>query len=706
MRLTRLIVQNWCQHARFEGEFGRGLTAIIGPNGSGKSNLLGAIRWGLTGDNPNVGVKADNVNQLARKGERSYASLGFEHCGANYEVTRYLLPEREKARLTRDGVEIAQGDQLVNAAIVTALGIDTKIINRFVLVAQNDIFGFIDDQSAEVDKFFQRLFDTSAADRAQEAVGKHVGKIAIPDIGPQLDDVHASIQRCEVRITQLEPVLASMAQIDNFLKLQQDDQELINLSLRRQGVATQVQSVGFTVTRLEQELVAKTADLQAKQADATTFQQARDNIRGAADAARLALSRWEAYKQAQAMQQQLAQQRQALLQNQATHPEPVAPDYYPQYEAFAAESRALENAITDADRMLREFDATGVAECPTCHTPTANILPYIAGLKNALPQQRERAAELSELRRLCVEYMSQRGTWERWKATWDVQMAKLTGQEQQLQSQPMPTDPEDALRKTIGDHDDFVRALGELEPHIFALQSEVARAQGDLSHQRSQLASLQQQLTEMNVTEEQVVAARARILERNQQFNQRSQLDGELQACRQLLVNLQQQQQQLQQRVHEAAAARRWVQQCEEYRSVLKAVPRFVAQANLQRLQAGVNEILAILETGFTVEASQGLTFTATFVDGRKQPARRLSGGQKVALALSFRIAVNSMFAENVGLLALDEPTAYLDQQRIRSLAPVFERLRSLSAARGLQCLMVTHEDELAPLFEAAIQLA
>jgi DNA repair exonuclease SbcCD ATPase subunit len=63
------------------------------------------------------------------------------------------------------------------------------------------------------------------------------------------------------------------------------------------------------------------------------------------------------------------------------------------------------------------------------------------------------------------------------------------------------------------------------------------------------------------------------------------------------------------------------------------------------------------------------------------------------------------LFAEHIGLLALDEPTAYLDQQRIRALAPVFEKLREFSTARGLQCLLVTHEMSLAHLFESTVEL-
>jgi DNA repair exonuclease SbcCD ATPase subunit len=132
-----------------------------------------------------------------------------------------------------------------------------------------------------------------------------------------------------------------------------------------------------------------------------------------------------------------------------------------------------------------------------------------------------------------------------------------------------------------------------------------------------------------------------------------------------------------------------------------------VAQRNLQRLESAINELLQIFKVNFAVKvATDGTpTFIAEFYDGRRQVAQRLSVGQKTVLALAFRVAVNAMFAEEIGLLALDEPTASLDAPRIQALAPVLEKLRDLSTAKGLQCLLVTHAVNLSHLFESAIEL-
>ena len=88
-----------------------------------------------------------------------------------------------------------------------------------------------------------------------------------------------------------------------------------------------------------------------------------------------------------------------------------------------------------------------------------------------------------------------------------------------------------------------------------------------------------------------------------------------------------------------AVKLRGWLHIADTAREALKTAPRIVAQRNLQKLEAAINELLQIFSVNFIVRAaSDGTpTFVAEFFDGRKQPAQRLSIGQKTVLALAFR---------------------------------------------------------------------
>ena len=57
MKLSRLVLTNFRQHADSDLVFEGGLTGIIGPNGVGKSTLLEAMAWALYGGDTARGGK-------------------------------------------------------------------------------------------------------------------------------------------------------------------------------------------------------------------------------------------------------------------------------------------------------------------------------------------------------------------------------------------------------------------------------------------------------------------------------------------------------------------------------------------------------------------------------------------------------------------------------------------------------------------------
>jgi ABC-type lipoprotein export system ATPase subunit len=64
------------------------------------------------------------------------------------------------------------------------------------------------------------------------------------------------------------------------------------------------------------------------------------------------------------------------------------------------------------------------------------------------------------------------------------------------------------------------------------------------------------------------------------------------------------------------------------------------------------------------------------------------------------------MFAKDVGLICLDEPTVGLDSYNIAMLGSVFNKLKEITRTKGLQVVLVTHEKSLAPLFDNQITLS
>ncbi|HLU24076.1 MAG TPA: SMC family ATPase [Longimicrobiales bacterium] len=90
MRLVRLSLLNFRQHANTEIEFRPGLTGIIGPNGAGKSTILEAIGWALYGSAAARGT--NDTIRFSRAPGRSpvRVELIFELAGHEFRVVRTL----------------------------------------------------------------------------------------------------------------------------------------------------------------------------------------------------------------------------------------------------------------------------------------------------------------------------------------------------------------------------------------------------------------------------------------------------------------------------------------------------------------------------------------------------------------------------------------------------------------------------------------
>ncbi len=101
MRLNRLKLVNFRQHAETEIEFDSGLTGIIGPNGAGKSTILEAISWALYGGNSARGGNETIRFHGAPARSSVRVELEFDLAGHRYLVVRGLT----MAELFLDGGE-------------------------------------------------------------------------------------------------------------------------------------------------------------------------------------------------------------------------------------------------------------------------------------------------------------------------------------------------------------------------------------------------------------------------------------------------------------------------------------------------------------------------------------------------------------------------------------------------------------------------
>lgn len=80
---------------------------------------------------------------------------------------------------------------------------------------------------------------------------------------------------------------------------------------------------------------------------------------------------------------------------------------------------------------------------------------------------------------------------------------------------------------------------------------------------------------------------------------------------------------------------------------------------------------------------------------------KMVSGGEKIAIALSLRLAITRVMSEgNIDTILLDEPTIHLDEERRKQLIEVLESMSVIP-----QMIIVTHDEELVSATDEIIKL-
>jgi DNA repair exonuclease SbcCD ATPase subunit len=711
MRLIRLEVQNFCQHRHVVVEFHSRLNAFLGNNGSGKSNLLTAALGALINDFGRThGKKAENICQLAPEHEPSFVQLTFEHAGTTATVQRNLRGSVSFFELA--GEDRVEGDRAVTARVTEILETNQKILDDYVFVEQGAIFTPLVAKSAERSRAFQQLFGTDQAERCWRVVGDYLADLEVPDVAVSIDYMQASLREAEGTLGVLTEELSTTYGHVNEDWTETADPDAV--------LMTQYEEIGDLIS-LCQELNTDISDSHAVrdraqdrvnklETDLVTLEEAMAAEEDLTDTARVALATWDAYKKQKAAGVQREADLEELLDeyDNNQHPDTLA-GYLKkedkEYGEFLAELDGAKGRRSRLDEMMKLIDA-GESECPTCSAPMDYSDAEISVSWEELIALNTKIDRKHSSLEDWKQYEISLSSWNAWYDGWQKRKDLL--EEQEVVELPEPTADKDTLKQIVSDYEEWEKATDEI-------RTELIEANGDLQSALARTVSKHERLDEISarlaelpaITDVQATDAAARLQITRARFAKRSEVVGQIRAVEQEVAQRSAELLQAQNDAVASEATRAFATHLQSARSVLHRdnLPRIVAQNYLELLQTDTNELLTLFDSDFRVTVVDGLNFGADFADGRYQPVARLSGGQKVVLALAFRIAVNALFANKLSLLCLDEPTAYLDDDNIGCLAVALDKLKTLSESRGLQCILITHERELGHLFDHVVQL-
>ena len=702
MMISRLRLKAFCQHAERDDEFGPGVIGICAPNGHGKSNLKAAMRRAFTGSSNNEGSNLDDLMWGAAGG-----SIMLDFVVGT--VTGVIKRDLKTARCSMKFGDVeAKSATDIATALDSILGMPVKMLSDVVFVDQGSIEGMLFQTPAERAKSFQVLFGTEKAERVHTLLGQELASIVvqskaelIAQIQSQLEqNVNVPLRTALVdRESTLVSVLTDAARsmcrmtVSAFESYEKCQPLLASLHAEKSKAE-------FTLNESERQM--QSLEKMKLNLDAT--------YAGISESAEQAQARLITAEANHRFYEQRTEARETIATGIAVLalPRPVDPD--PENNlAVLEKDLSLFAGTLDASRKLVGSMRGSQGVCPTCLQPVseAHVTRHRQVVEEMIPIVADYQCKIEALR-------SAKNIFIRDVALWDSRrkaaQERMTAAEKLLATTSMiDTDP---MLSTKDDQElvDVFRELNAArDKNRFSIQAVAGNIEGRIAAVKALASRIDETLAVMGKAIGLADYAGAqKFLEMDAAATLRvANLDG-------LIKNLETQKEQLEKQLAAYQEAecnleplRRWKSLLERARLVVhhEQLPCVVARSYLKSINTKLAYYMQLFEVPFVLRIQDDLSINCTFAGGNACPAGRLSGGQKVMAGIAFHFAIHDIFANNLGMMILDEPTVFLDEDHVDCVFNLLERVKSYSRSAGLQLIVITHEMKLAGVFDRVIQL-
>ncbi|ABR54558.1 SMC domain protein [Methanococcus vannielii SB] len=152
----------------------------------------------------------------------------------------------------------------------------------------------------------------------------------------------------------------------------------------------------------------------------------------------------------------------------------------------------------------------------------------------------------------------------------------------------------------------------------------------------------------------------------------------------------------LNKKIKELALKKEEKQKIESFKEYLEKIRRevfskdgfqkYLREKYIPLIQRHANQIFQEFELPYShIQLKEDYSL---IVDGL--PVETLSGGEQIAVSLALRLGISKAVCNNIECIILDEPTAYLDEERRKNLLNIFRNIKTIS-----QMAIITHHQEL-----------
>jgi DNA repair exonuclease SbcCD ATPase subunit len=761
MIYTYAKLRNLGPFAKARFDFSNGLIGVVGPNGVGKSTLIEVLYTAPTGDFRKYSNLADFVRDLpgGKKAKSGSFEVGLQHDNMEIVVRRtisitgppsspgqeYTAAELAERRSKMKGSQTAMvksrrvgsdeewheisGVKAADERLRELLGDDLALLGHYAFIEQNQISAIVDSDDSTRTKAMHRLFGLDQFERIWSMLGEELR--GVPELRSTEDldalkqereglqhEETAATQSVSNRRGELSKIDAEGAQrdIDWWESAQELRDKIVQAEERcvngQSHWATQQQQ-HTTADSGVQALIAQIVALQLQYDEANQFL-------AKANAVQIALSRRDDLD---------AEAGRIAIRLRALKPPVALSEIWTDKEE--TELQGVGSTLREADTFISSYrglvDGSNVkATCPTCGQAIPDLMKEIekfrARRENAEPRhrelvsnKRERAAQRLDYERACAAYDTESSGLQRDGKKIMEDYQRVVGG---LPEQPelVYSDAERSKRRSvITEYDGLAGSKITAERNSDQCSRAVNLAKEALDAATTARSELNRQLTAL-------VPELAQLT-----------LDS-IERCRQVIklasdkrVELARAEEQhagvklritaLLTRIERAERLQEQIDRVNVVRSTLDdardlfhrgKLPQLLARRFLQAIDLHIQRFLDLMQSDFTAALEQhagNYSFRCTFADTSDRDASSLSGGEKVRFSVSFLLAVNEVMSARLGILALDEPTAQLDEDNIQYFVGVLSHVQQYAHSAGVQIFLITHSPQLLGSFDQAIVL-
>lgn len=711
MWISHLELYNFNRHRLKIFDLPKGLVGVVGRNGSGKTSVLDATEFLVTGTAPRGGNKEENIRTGTADRDPSRVAGVLHHAGLTLEVVRDLKQTR-KSQLAIDGGKPIFGEANVAAELARILGgrMPLAAVARYIFIHQGKLHGFIDDNETTRADLYSYLFRTRAAAKHYDLLGKRIASLPVGAPTAELDTLRRQVADDREQLAGLRARKAEFADLKDYSRADDPDARLVDRYRKYREAKKAVDELYSRDEEFKSRRKAARADEREAKTRLAEIQSGLQAVEDDAEEARGALARWEAWKERSGALRRARQRHQDLAREAAQDAEPGRPErYLEDSEAEAARIESLRRSVAEDARLLETFDGD-VAACPTCGTPVSTFGDRVAAAAEQLEANRARLAKLERRWKASREYDAAICRWQDRSRVRDAAAARAAAELADLEragdGEP-PAAQAEELREKLALQKRCRQALQESQRAVSDAEAAHRLAVTRQEDHDAAKEKAQARRNALRVAKEDYLAARGRLEAVDTRLHARGELFGRIKGLKASLADKEAMLERLEAEAADAAVNIELAEHLSRIRAAMhpKALPKLVAEGYLELMEGDIDDLLEKFNAGFRVKTrKKDLGFDAVFSDAREtQPAYRISGGEKVLMALAFWPTLNALFASDFGMLALDEPTLFLDSQNVGCIQHAVGKLRELASAKGLQVLLVTHEERLSSLFDSVL---